>query len=226
MRTCLRQLGLIGIAGLWLGACEVPTGVETDREVLGSGRVVTQARTVSGFATIKTSGAHSVIVKRSDEDGVEVRTDDNLLEHVLTHVRSDTLFIEVAQGVQVRPSEPMVVSVHAVDVGALLVGGVVSLDADLGWVPSLEVSVSGVSHVRVSGWTDTQSLEISGVSSYNGLEFETLESVVVASGVSVVKLWVRDRLTVFASGASSIRFRGTPDVFTQLSGGATVGPVQ
>ena len=92
-------------------------------------------------------------------------------------------------------------------------------------MPSLDVSVSGVSHVRVSGSTDTLTLEISGVSSYDGLELETLESVVVASGVSVVRLWVTDRLTVFASGVSSIRFRGTPHVFTQVSGGATVRPV-
>ena len=129
---CFRRVGLIGIAGMWLGACELPSGVEDDLEVIGSGHVVTQARTVSGFTTIKTSGAHSVIVERSDEEGVEVRTDDNLLAHVLTHVRSDTLFIEVAGGVQIRPSQPMVVSVRAADVGALLVGGVVSLDAELG----------------------------------------------------------------------------------------------
>jgi hypothetical protein len=102
----------------------------------------------------------------------------------------------------------------------------VLLNAEVGVVPRLAIAASGASLVDVNGSAERQVLTISGASVYRGLDLETSESVVIASGVSLVELWAHDHLEVDGSGVSTIRYRGQPTVIARVSGSSTVSPIR
>ena len=208
------------------GACDSMVGVDPrPDDVFGSGTVVTEVRAVSGFTGIRTSGGHTVVVEQAEVEGAEVTTDDNLIEFVRTAVIDGTLVVSIDPAVRLRPTEPLVVRIHAGELSTLGASGAVFLDADVGSVLELNVQVSGASRAWVTGSAAWQVLHISGASTYHGLDVETNSAQVHASGASVAELWVHDRLEVDGSGASIVRYRGGPTVIARVSGASTVVPV-
>ena len=227
MRKHKRRWTLLASAVVAVSACDSTVGVDDSErtDVFGSGMVVTEARIVASFTGVRANGGHTVVVEQAEVEGVEVTTNDNLVVFVRTEVIDGTLVVSVDPHVRLRPTEPLVVRIHAGALSTLIADGAVSLDADIGSVPELNVRVSGVSQVHVTGSAEWQVLQISGVSTYHGLGIESTEAVVTASGVSVAELWVHDRLEVDGSGVSTIRYRGRPSVIARMTGASTVGPV-
>jgi len=210
-----------------MGACDSGVGVDDSdrRDVFGSGTVVTEVRAASSFTGVRASGEHTmVVVEQAAFEGVEITTDDNLLAFVETDVIHGILLVSLDPQVRLRPTEPLVVRVYAGELSTLSADGVVSLDADIGSVPELNVEVSGVSRASVRGSVEWLDLQISGVSTYDGFGLESNEARVTASGVSAADLWVHDRLEVDGSGVSTVRYRGSPSVVARLTGASTVAP--
>ena len=222
-----RRWAVLASTVMAVGACDSPVGFGDNSriDVFGSGTVVTEARTVGSFTGVHASRGHTVVVEQAEVEGVVITTDDNLLAFVDTDVIDGTLVVTVDEDVELHPTEPLVVRIQAGELSTLIADGVTSLDADIGSVPKLDVHVSGVSQVRVTGSADRQVLQISGVSLYHGLGVESNEAVVTASGVSVAELWVHDRLEVDASGVSTIRYLGRPSVIARVTGASRVVPV-
>ena len=227
MRKHKPRWTLLPSALIAVSACDSTVGVDDFErdDVFGSGIVVTEARIVASFTGVRASGGHTVVVEQAEVEGVKVTTDDNLVTFVWTDVIDGTLVVSIDPRVRLRPTEPLVVRIHAREISTLIANGAVSLDADIGSVPALTVHVSGVSQVHVTGSAEWLTLQISGVSTYHGLGVESNEAVVTASGVSVAELWVHDRLEVDGSGVASIRYRGSPSVIARMAGASTVGPV-
>ena len=214
-------------ATIIVGACDSPAGVDDfhREDVFGSGMIVTKARSVAGFTGVRASGGHTVVVEQAEIEGVEVTTDDNLLALVWTSVIDGTLVVSVDPQFRLRPTAPLVVRVYAGPLSTLTADGAVSLDADIGSVPELNVRVSGASRATVTGSAEWLDLDVSGASQYHGFGVESREARVRASGASLADLWVHDRLEVDGSGATTIRYRGSPIVTARLSGASTVVPV-
>ena len=210
-----------------MGACDSAVGIDDHgrTDVFGSGTVVTEARTVPSFTGVRASGGHTVVVEQAEVEGVEVTTDDNLLAFVETDVIDGTLVVSLDPQVRLRPTDPLVVRIYAGELSTLIATGAVSLDADIGSVPELNVRVSGASRTWVTGSAEWLDLHLSGASAYHGFGVESIEAVVTASGASVADLWVHDRLEVDGSGASTVRYRGGPSVIARLTGASRVVPV-
>ena len=61
--------------------------------VSGSGNIVPETRSVSGFRTIEVSGAIDVYIKQDSTTSVKVETDDNLQQYVRVQSNGSTLEI-------------------------------------------------------------------------------------------------------------------------------------
>ena len=78
MKTWTKWMGAAAVV-LTLPACVLPLGVlDEDVHVHGSGRLVTEARTVPPFDGVAASGALHVVVVQSGRPGVRVTAEDNL----------------------------------------------------------------------------------------------------------------------------------------------------
>ncbi len=84
------------------------------------------------------------------------------------------------------------------------------------------VNLSGASNLQLNGSGATLSTVVSGASLLQAFTYPVSEADLEASGASTARVNVAARLVANASGASSIRYRGTPVVEKRVSGASTV----
>ena len=86
----------------------------------------------------------------------------------------------------------------------------------------VNLTLSGSSSLLMSGLGDEINAEISGASVLTAFDYPVREATINVSGASNGKVTVTDELMAVAAGASSIIYRGSPSVTTEISGGSTV----
>jgi pyruvate formate-lyase activating enzyme-like uncharacterized protein len=84
-------------------------------------------------------------------------------------------------------------------------------------VGKLTADVNGASTLSISNTLEILDANVSGASIVNAFEADALKAYVRASGASTVRVSVSDYLEVDASGASSVFYRGTPDIKEKTS---------
>ncbi|MCE7064495.1 head GIN domain-containing protein [Dyadobacter sp. CY326] len=82
--------------------------------------------------------------------------------------------------------------------------------------------LSGASELNLFGEGKYLDAEVSGASELNAFDMKVQESELEVSGASNAKVCVSELLKVDASGASSVRYKGNPDLDKKTSGGSTV----
>jgi hypothetical protein len=233
-----------------LAAAAMPALVlAVDREVRGSGTIVAQSRTVSGFDRIAVGGPFQVELRQGSVEAVELSGDDNLLALVETRVEtrrgSKTLAIEPAKGVDLHPSRPIRIRVDLIRLAgiALESSGEVSgnslrsPDLDIAvagsgtvTLSSLEatrvgVSVGGSGRIVVDGRATSARVAIggSGRTSLARLAAEEVSVNVAGSGTAEVQANQRLKITIAGSGVVVHSGAAVPTVSIAGSGAVRRG---
>ncbi len=88
-------------------------------------------------------------------------------------------------------------------------------------INKLSLNQTGASDITISGKASTVSIEAVGASSVKGYTLETENCTVRATGASDIKITVNKALTVNATGASSVSYKGNGVVKEVHSSGAS-----
>jgi hypothetical protein len=217
-----------------LMACSLPL-----KKIKGSGNVIEETRQLKSFHAIDVGGAFEVELIKSNEEKIVVETDDNIMPFIETYVISGELRIQSTKELN-SPTE-LKLSIYFRSIDELDLSGAASLyssdmieasnfELDCSGaseltlkidVDNLEGDFSGASKIELEGNAKTAELDLSGASVLRayGLEIESLE--LGASGAAQVKVLVLDQLSVDASGASSIRYKGEPTLDIKDISGAS-----
>ena len=90
MRNLTKLVLVILVIAAITSACGIPF---QPRLVRGSGDVIVENRSVSGFDKVSVEGAGRVIITQGKKESLTVETDDNLMKYIKTEVTGDTLEI-------------------------------------------------------------------------------------------------------------------------------------
>ncbi len=191
--------------------------------VKGSGQTATEARDLNGFRKIDASGVFQVEIVAQKDFSVEVEADDNLLQYISTEVHRGVLKLETDR--KLSTSNPIRVRISAPDIESIETSGAASVvltDLKNG---GLEIDSSGASNVKITGETAKLVVDVSGATRVDAEGLTAENATVEASGASTVDLFVNGNLRTDASGASTIRYAGSPkDIVKKSSGGSSVSP--
>ena len=193
--------------------------------IKGSGNIVTESRSVSGYTALSFSGAGDLNITQGDMESLSITTDDNLMEYIETSVQGGTLHIEFSDGVSLDPSEGIDFDISVIELNSVAFSGAGSLEADSLIVasPTFNIAVSGVAECSIAGQVEEQNIMSSGTLSYDAADFQCSTATVDISGVGDVTVWVSDTLDVVISGVGDVYYWGSPSTTTDISG---VGDVQ
>lgn len=191
--------------------------------VKGSGQMGTEVRELSGFRKIDASGVFQIEIVAQKDFSVEVEADDNLLQYITTEVRHGALHLETER--KLNTSNPIRVRISAPDIEGIETAGAANVILTELKNGSLEIDSSGASKIKVSGETAKLVVDVSGATQVDAVGLAAENANVEASGASTVELLVNGNLKTNASGASTIRYAGSPrDVVKKSSGASTVSP--
>src|SRR5258705_10256329 len=117
------------------------------RRIRGSGNIITQNRTESGFNSIDVSGAIDVYVKQDSTTSVKVEADDNILEYIEVHTNGSTLEIYTENNIRLKPSQKIKVYVSNPEYKDFQVSGasIIRGENQITSAEALNVDISGAS---------------------------------------------------------------------------------
>ena len=184
------------------------------------------------FSRVEVGGAFEVELVYADSFGIVVDAPENLFPHIRIHREGETLRIDYAwhffdlvrrvsiPRARVTMPDLRVLHLHGASRGTvagfssaedfrLKLAGASSLSGTLS-TGNANISVSGASRLTLEGDATNMVLEASGASNAALGEFRVGSAQVVLSGASHGVVQTDGRLGVNLSGASSLRYAGTP----------------
>lgn len=206
----------------------------------GSGAVTSVPIEVTPFSAIEASHHFTVRIAIGSPESATLRVDDNLLDVVDVGVHDGTLRVGLRFGTEVThatleidvtvpslervtasgASQVRVEGRHEAEHAELTLSGSSELTADLE-VGRGHLELSGTSTATLSGAAGTLEVTMSGASHLYADELSVGDLTIDASGASTADVAVSGRLSAAASGASMVRYAGSPDVERSTTSGAS-----
>jgi hypothetical protein len=231
-------LPIIGL-GLLLFSCDV-----YDEHVRPSGPVTTRNETFTDYDMIEASHAFQVYVSFSDsEESIEIEANDNLHQYIEVKKVNDALHIGLQDNVSIRGSATLNAYITTRHVSAysgsgatrfilespilsdevyVNLSGASVFNGDIE-VANLIADLSGASIMNVAGSADMFEIEASGASAFKDYSFEANKLDADISGASHMSITVDNEIYIEASGASSLKYKGSAVIKSQnLSGASTI----
>ncbi len=230
----LRTFGatLLRIAGLGasiLGAGLLFTGCDTDvhhdfsrvsgpNSIVGSGNVIGQSRTVSGFHGVSLSGAGRLIVDRNGFESLTITAEDNLLPYLTSRVSGGLLELGTTPGVSLNASREILYEVSARTFDELVLSGAGDIELMGLDTPYFRTTISGAGNVIAFGEATEQHVTISGAGRYDAEGLDSRVAHITVSGAAFARLRVSGELHVSISGAGTVEYYGDPVVHVSGEG--------
>ena len=210
----------------------------------GSGKVVSEPRTVSGFDRVSLGGIGNLLITQGTTESLTIEAEDNVLPHITSTVSGGRLSLGFdAHGLNwVQPTKPInfhltVKRLQEIDLGgsgsvqatglrgdqlALKIGGSGSAALDGLAVTGLTVDVAGSGSITASGTADSQHINIAGSGSYRApdLASQSAQITVAGSGNTVVN--AARALSVSITGNGSVQYVGDPTIDQHILGSGKI----
>lgn len=233
-------LGLLVAASLVVSGC----GTGLLPGVTGSGTVVESDPETDPFSTLAVGSAFEVTLVIGDEPGVVVRADDNLIDAVTVAVEADELSIDVGSSVR-EATLQATVTVLADGLSGITLSEASTLTGTEALSPSsldvraddasraflvvsaeeVRVDADGASVVNMTGTASALTADADSASSLRLDQLSATSAVLSASSASRIDATVTEQLSATAAGASTITYRGEPEVSrSDATGESTIEP--
>lgn len=222
---------------LVLSACRLPF-VDVVR---GSGDLVTESRTVSGFNEVRLDGAGRLVVTQGEAESLEIEAEDNIIDELTSEVQGQTLvlgFQERFLRATVIPTRTITYTLTVTDLTAITFNGageleMESLDTsglslvingagqiDLGQLSanSLSVQISGTGTISIGGQVSSQSVTIDGAGNYSAQDLQTETTEVDINGLGSGTVWATQTLDITIDGGGTLNYYGSPSVTQEING--------
>lgn len=238
MKTKMTVLLMI-VAALTLTTLACSFTVNLPDMEKGNGTVSEETRDISDFSKIDFSGIGELTITLGDEAALSIEAEENLLPYIETYNRGKTLVIEIKDGVNIQPTEPVRFAITAVSLDSIDVSGVGDVNLPELETDSFDITISGVGDVKVSSLTaerlnadmsglgdltiqggkvDSQQVDISGGGKYTASNLDSAEAKITVSGVGSATVRASDTLDVTISGSGNVSYYGSPQVTSDISG--------
>jgi hypothetical protein len=209
--------------------------------VRGSGKLITESRTVRDFDRVSLSGSGEVILTQGDGESLTVETDGNVMQYVTSEVRGGTLTLGTEPGKRISPTR-LKFTLRVRDLAGLRVSGSGDIDAERFDTDDLEITVSGSGEVQIdsltadevaiqisgsgdvelAGQVTGQEVTVSGSGKYRGGDVRSETVGVTISGSGDATVWATESLDARITGSGSVSYYGHPETSVSTPGSGKV----
>jgi hypothetical protein len=202
--------------------CASLAGCGTAEKVQGSGKVVSENRTVSGYDSISLSGTGKLEIEQNGSEALSITADDNLMQYLTSEVKGHRLVLEVKSGYNLSPSKQIVFKVGAKDLKEVACAGDTNATLKGVHTNELKLSIAGSGDISAEGTADSQEISIAGSGKYVGGGLKSKDTKVNVAGSGDAVLAVSDNLDVSIAGSGSIKYYGDPKIKQSVVGSGTI----
>jgi hypothetical protein len=239
VKVFLRILAVIMAVALLVSAatsCIRITGIR------GSGNVVTQERSVTGFDKVAVSAGMNLYLEQGSKEYLKLEAEDNIIQNIVTEVNGGKLTVKYKNLFGgISTGEPVNVYLTIINLKELDASSGTSinskeintdslkLDISSGAAGemtikavSIDLGLSSGSTLKLSGTVESQKANLSSGSFYRASDLASKKAEIDVSGGSSAKVSVSDNLDVNISSGSSVEYSGTPAIVSNISSGGSL----
>ena len=214
-----RALLLVFVALIVSSCHDVATSPD---QIVGSGRIVPQYRTLDPFSGVHLTGIGSVYVTQDTTQSFRLEADDNIIDRVITAVDNKVLTISLQPGSYSKITINVFVSMKSVELLELTGTGSFTTTNAL-QSSTLTCRIDGTGSMTLRGSATEQVVQIQGTGEVHSFDLTASRCTVALSGTGNVEVTATQRLDATLSGVGSIVYGGNPPELTQhISGLGTI----
>jgi hypothetical protein len=203
------------VAIIALTACDNDDGTNC---IPVSGNIISETRVLSDFHSITLEGVGNIFITQESPQSVRIETHQNILPLLKTLVSSQHLSIRLDECIEGNIDQ-LDIYISVPDIERLEISGVGNIEGQNVWnLDNLEISISGVGDINLSGTTDNLDIISQGVGNVRVFELISNICEVNLSGAGNVEVTALDELDVTISGAGNVFYKGMPSISTNITG--------
>jgi hypothetical protein len=242
VKVFFRTLAVILAAALLVSAaasCIRITGIR------GSGNVVTEERSVTGFDKVAISAGMNLFLEQGSKEYLKLEAEDNIIRNITTEVNGGKLtvkFRNLLGGVSAR--EPVNVYLTVINLKELDASSGTSINSKEINTDSLKINISSGaagemiviansivvnlssgSKLKLSGTVESQKVNLSSGVDYRAADLLSKNVQIDVSSGASAKVSASDNLDVSISSGGSVEYSGTPAIVSNISSGGSLKSV-
>lgn len=194
--------------------------------VTGSGDIISETRDVKDFDSLRLMSSGDIHLTQTDESGIKIEADDNVMPLINTEVENDVLIIS-REPSTCTISEEVKIYLNMKDIEQLSIlgsgeiigeneiesetlglsiseAGEMSLNID---VDTLSTTISGSGEYNLEGNADEHEATITESGTLNAYELITDKTTVTISGYGEAYVYASENLNTYISGNSKVKNR-------------------
>ena len=175
----------------------------------GSGKFVSQERKVAAFDRIETSGSFDIEVLVGSDQSVTIEFDDNLIDNVITEVRSKTLTISSERSFRSRGDCRITITVPELRSIESRGSGDITVSRLKG--TEFKFSLSGSGDLKVEGTVDLFDMVIRGSGDVDARRLRAKETIVTIKGSGDARVFASESIDASVYGSGDIVYYGNPE---------------
>jgi hypothetical protein len=188
--------------------------------VQGSGNVITEPRSVSGFQAVTLNGNGEVLIDQTGRELLTITADDNLMPQLTSEVRGNQLVLAVKGSV--NPTTPVVYKLEVGKLSEITVSGSNKVVAKGIVGDTLRIQGSGSTGVTISGQAGLQEVTLSGSGEYQAEDLQSKQARITITGSGKAVVSASDRLDVTITGSGSVEYIGDPELTKSVTGAGSI----
>jgi len=167
----IKKLALVFIVlAFALSACSINGHSITinSEHINGSGTIVTEDRSVSGFDKVDLQSIGNLTIVEGDKESLTIKADDNLMQYITAEVFNDTLEIGMEPNLSMDPSRSIEYTLTVKSLSSIVLSGFGNINAAELNAEDMEVKLSGSGNMTLGSLkTENALLRVSGFGNIN-----------------------------------------------------------
>lgn len=177
--------------------------------VQGSGSLKTESRNLAEFNAIETDGAFTVKVAcQNSRQSLKVSADDNLLKHIITRLKGNTL--QITTNKPLCTQNDILVEIDMKDLVSIASSGATDISIVKVHNRDFNLKMEGSGNVDISGRTDSFKARMFGSAELKAKEFKAKSVTLTIDGASQADVYAQDKLDVKVEGVGDVNYYGNP----------------
>jgi Putative auto-transporter adhesin, head GIN domain len=218
-----KMLILLAACGMLLSGCSsIPGGRQV---IYGSGKVISQTRSVSGFTAVALEGSGNVDIAFGPAESVVVEAEDNLLPVIETVRQNNVLIIRTRPNTTIQTNGQMQVHITMKSLTGVTVEGSGNITVPQLSGDSFSAALPGSGTITVGGTAKRVDLSLGGSGNIFCDKLQAKTATVTLNGSGNITVNASESLDASINGSGDIRYSGSPaKINTKVRGSGNIHP--
>jgi len=203
-----KAITLLIVCGFILPACSVV--LPGQQNITGSGNVISETRSVSGFSAVSLEGSGNVEIVIGEEESVVVEAEDNLLPVIETVLEKSVLVIRTKPLTSIQTSEPINIRITVKSLTGVLIPGSGNITVSGLSGDTFSVALPGSGNITIAGTANQVDISLGGSGNIYCDQLKARSASISLNGSGNITVYASESLDARINGSGDIQYSGNP----------------